>query len=204
MTTAPKDPQPQLPSSLPSAIRPDTEAMEPATLKQVRMEIAARERSIQYHIDALKHEAVTVFDDVNIDGRPLMDRIRERKWEAVAAAASAGAFVGMLFGLRARAKRRPDPEDTVDFIRARLAVALEEAAVRVAEGGDVEESIRGAMRKMPVAYGEAPRPKPKTARDEAFTVALTTAVGFGVKMLLDRAARRVTGEPTIGDAVSDD
>ena len=159
MTTPPKDPQPQLPSSLPSPLRPEMEGAEPATVPQVRKEIAARERDIQYHIDALKHEALTVFDDVIVDGRPLMDRIRERKEEAILVAAGAGAFVGMLFGLRARVKRRVDPEDTVDFIRARLAVALDEAAEEVAEGREVEVAIRRAMRKLPVAYGEGPGEK---------------------------------------------
>ena len=202
MTTPPR--KPTLPSSLPSALRPERDLGEVVTIEQVRQQIDARERDIQYHIDALKHEAATLLDDVNVGGRPLMDRIRHRKRDAVIAAAGVGAVVGALLGLRARSKRRVDPEDTVDFIRARLALALDDAAERVAEGSDVETAIRRAMGKMPVAYGEGPAEKPKTAKQEAFSVALTTAVGFGVKMLLDQAAQRITGEPTIGEALDDD
>ena len=168
------------------------------------MQIEARERDLQYHLAALQHEAELIFDDINIGGRPLLDRIRERKEQAVMAAAGVGLVVGALFGLRARSKRRVDPEDTVDFIRARLALALDDAAERVAEGSDVETAIRRAMGSMPVAYGEGPVEKPKTPKQEAFNVALTTAVGFGVKMLLDQVAQRVTGEPTIGEALDDD
>ncbi|WP_420457397.1 hypothetical protein [Rubrivirga sp.] len=194
------------PDSLPSAIVPDSDlAKLHLTADQVRQRLIARERDIQYHIDALKHEAMTVFDDVNIDGRPLPDRIREKPELFVAGAAGAGAFVGMLLGLWARAKRRPDPEDTVGFVRARLDVALEEAAHRVARGEDTEAALRRSMEPMPVAYGDtgAGAERERSSSRQAFDIALQTAVGFGVKAAMDVVVRRYTGHDGTIDALAD-
>ncbi len=192
------------PDSLPSAIVPDTDLDKlHLSADQVRQRLIARERDIQYHIDALKHEAMTVFDDVNIDGRPLTDRIREKPDVFVAAAAGAGALVGMLFGLRARAKRRPDPEDEVGFVRARLDVALEDAAHHAAAGADVDDALRRAMRPMPVAYGDSGFPQPSSSSRQAFDVALQTAIGFGVKAVMDVVIRRYTTHDGVLDALDD-
>lgn len=191
------------PDSLPSALVPDTDLDKlHLTADQVRQRLIARERDIQYHVDALKREAMTVLDDVNIEGRPLMDRVREKPELFVASAAGVGAFVGMLLGLRARAKRRPATDDDIDFIRARLGVAMEEAAHHVARGTDPEQAIRKAMASMPVAYGKEAKAH-QTARQQAFGVALNTAVGFGVKAVLDVVVRRYTGHDGSLDALAD-
>ena len=194
------------PDSLPSAIVPDTDLDKlHLTADQVRQRLIARERDIQYHIDALKHEAMTVFDDVNIDGRPLTDRIREKPEEFVAAAAGAGVFVGVVLGLWARARRRPDPEDEVGFVRVRLDVALEEAAHRVARGEDTEAALRHAMEPMPVAYGDtgAGVGRGHSSSRQALDVALQTAVGFGVKAVIDVLVRRYTDHDGTIDALTD-
>ena len=193
------------PRAIPSALAPEDDISKAhLTADEVRMRLKARERDIQYHIEALKHEAAAVLDDVVVDGRPLIDRVRERPVEATVIAAGTGLLLGALAGLRARAKRRPDPDD-IDFVRARLAVALDDAAHRVAEGADVERAIRGAMASVPVAYadGSDMPPKPKSSSRQAFDVALQTAAGFGVKAVLDVVIRRYTSHSGTLDALGD-
>lgn len=192
------------PRSLPADGGPDVDAVH-LSADEIRQRLIARERDMQYHIDALKHEASTVLDDVNVGGRPLMDRIRQRPEVVVLAAAGVGAVIGALFGLRARRKRRPDHDDAVDFIRARLAVALDEAADRVARGDDVETSIREAMDSMPVAYGDSlgAAHQAKSSFREAVDVAVKSAVGIGAKSLMDVAIRKYTGHTGVADALDD-
>ena len=183
----------------------DGVALDQLTADQIRARLAARERDLKYHVAALKHEAATVLDDVVVDGRPLMDRIREKTGLALGVAAAAGAFVGMLFGLRARAKRRVSPpEDHVEFVRARLALALDEAAGRVARGASVEEAMQASMATVPAVFGDVQVPEHhREARQTALDVALQTAVGFGVKTAMDLAIRRYTNSDGAVDALAD-
>lgn len=174
------------------------------TADEIRARLDARQRDLQYHIEALKKEAATIADDVNIGGRPLMDRIRERPLVAVAVTAGVGALVGSLFGLRARSKRlRARPEDDIDFVRARLAFALDEAAAHVAAGDDPDHAIRRAMKTMPVVYGDTQVGEPSTAR-QAMDVAVKTAVGFAIKAASDVLIRRYTGHDGTLDALTDE
>ena len=184
----------------------DDVALDQLTADQIRARLAARERDLKYHVAALKHEATTVFDDVVVDGRPLMDRIREKPRLAVGVTAAAGAFVGMLLGLRARAKRRvTPPEDHVEFVRARLAVALDEAAGRVARGASVEKAMQASMATVPAVFGDVKVPEHhhRAARQTALDVALQTAIGFGVKTAMDLAVRRYTPSDGTIDAITD-
>ena len=183
----------------------DDVALEQLTADQIRARLAARERDLKYHVAALKHEAATVLDDVVVDGRPLMDRIREKPLVAFGAAAAAGALIGMLLGLRARAKRRaPVPEDHIEFIRARLAVALDEAAAKVAEGTSVEDAMQSSMKSVPAVFGDSKPFEPhRTAKQSAFDVALQSALGFGVKAVMDQVIRRYTDSDGTLDALAD-
>jgi len=194
------------PRSLPSDLGDDDLSKVQLSADEVRQRLIARERDIRYHLDALKHEALTVFDDVNLGGRPVIDRIRERKEEALALAAGAGVVVGLLFGLRARAKRRPDEEDaSVQLIQARLNVALDQAAHRVARGAEAKDAIEGAMETMPVVYGDGSKiPRPRSAAQQAVEVAVTTAVGFGVKTALDLLVRRYTPHDETFEALAEE
>ena len=195
------------PRSLPSPLAADDDLSKiHLTADEVRRRLVARERDIQYHLDALKHETLSVLDDVNIDGRPLMDRIRQRPEVAVALAAGTGALLGALLGVRARVKRRPETADHVDFVQARLAVALDEAAHRVARGAEVESAIRQSMETVPVAYGDASgaSQQARSSTREAVDVAVKTAIGFGVKALMDVVIRKYTGHDGTIDALTDD
>lgn len=170
---------------------------------EIRARLDARQRDLQYHIQALKHEAATIADDVIIDGRPAMDYIRAQPVLAVAVTAGVGVLIGSLFGFRARRKRlKARPEDNIDFVRARLEYVLEDAAERVSHGGDVRRSIRKSMDAMPVIYGDS-NVAPKTTRDQAFDVALTTAVGFAVKKGADLLVRRLSSHEGALDALED-
>lgn len=174
---------------------------------EIRARLDARQRDLQYHLQALKHEAVTIADDVNIGGRPLMDRIRERPIQVVAVAAGVGALLGGLLGLRARAKRlAARPEDNIDFVRARLAYALDDAAERVAAGDDVEHAIRTTMGAMPVIYGDSKGAGAQAASStrEAVDVAVKTAVGFAVKAAADMLVRRYTSHEGSLAAIHDE
>ncbi len=175
------------------------------TPDEIRARISARERDLKYHVEALKHEATTVLDDVNVGGRPLMDIIRQRKQIALAAGAGVGALVGMVLGLRARAKKRPpNDEDHIAFVRARLASALDEAAERVARGDTVDEAMRRSMKSMPAVFGDSKKPEPSHhGKQTLLDVALTTAIGFGVKTAMDLAVRRYTDSDETFEALAD-
>lgn len=175
--------------------------------EDIRARLVARERDLKFHLAALRHEAATVADDVNIGGRPLMDIIRGRALVALGTAAAAGALVGALAGLRARAKRRPHTDDEVDFVRARLALAVEDAARRVARGADTEAAIRRSMREVPVIYGDsqvgAALDQTRSSTREVVDVAVKSAVGFAAKAAVDQLTQRLTGHEETFAAVAD-
>lgn len=174
--------------------------------EDIRARLVARERDLKFHLAALRHEAMTVGDDLNIGGRPVMDIIRARPALALAAAAAVGALLGSLLGLRARSKRRPKADDDVDFVRARLAMALEDAAQRVARGTDPEAALRASMRTVPVIYGDSQAPTAQQARSsarEAVDVAVKSAVGFAAKAAMDQVTKKLTGHEETFAAVAD-
>ena len=189
----------------PPAAAGDGVSLDTLTPEEIKARLAARERDLKYHVEALKHEAATVLDDVNVGGRPLMDIIRQRKQIALAAGAGVGALVGIVLGLRARAKRRPPQgEDHVEFVRARLALALDEAAERVARGETVDQAMRRSMKAVPAVFGDSKPPQPAHHGKQTLTdVALTTAIGFAVKTVMDLAVRRYTPSDGTFDAIAD-
>ena len=166
------------------------------TADEIRARLDARQRDLKYHIAARKHEAATVADDVLIDGRPFMDIVRAQPWRAVGLSAAVGGTVGALLGVWAKRRNRPDePEDHIDFIRVRLAYALDDAARRVAAGADTDDAIRRSRQTVPVAYGDAGG---QGAADDArhshgvLSVVVKTALGFAAKAAVDAAVRRYT------------
>ncbi len=191
---------PGRPASLGNDVSLDT-----LTPDEIKARLAARERDLKYHIEALKHEATSVLDDVNVGGRPLMDLIRQRKQIALAAGAAAGSLLGLVWGLRARAKRRPEPTgDHIEFVRARLDAAVEEAAGRVARGESVDEAMKRSMKAMPAVFGDSKPPRPAQNQHQTLTnVALTTAMGFAVKTALDLATKRFTDSDETFEAIAE-
>lgn len=173
--------------------------------EDIRARLVARERDLKFHLAALRHEAVTVADDVNIGGRPLMDIIRAKPLVAVASAALTGALLGALLGARARSKRRPDTDDGIDFVRARLAISMEEAAQRVARGADTEAALKASMKAMPVIYGDSQSvaQQARSSSNEVVDVAVKSAVGFAAKAAMDHLTQRLTGHEETFAAVAD-
>lgn len=184
----------------------DDERYEDLSPEDIRARLVARERDLKFHIAALRHEAATVIDDVNVGGRPLMDIIRANALLALGTALAAGAAIGMLFGLRARSKRRPKTDDDVDFVRARLDLALDDAARRVAGGSDTEAALKASMKSVPVLYGDSQAGAARQARSsmrEAVDVAVKTAVGFAAKAAMDQVTKKLTGHEETFAAVAD-
>lgn len=174
--------------------------------EEIEHRLAARERDLKFHLSALRHEAATIGDDINIGGRPVMDIIRAQPVVAVGTALATGALLGALLGLRARAKRRPPTDDGIDFVRARLAIALEDAAQRVAWGADSEAALKAAMKSMPVIYGDSQSTAAMQARSstrEAIDVAVKSAVGFAAKAAVDQLTQKLTGHEETFAAVAD-
>ena len=200
-TTPTETPTPALPSrDIRTANRLDLDSMTPEDLQA---QIVARERDMKYQIQALKGELVDVLEDVNVAGRPLSDRIREAPLQALGLAGGAGALVGLTWGLVRRARRRPAPDDGLDFTRARLAFLIDEAAYKVAQGTPAEDALRTTARATPAVYADRdPRaPVPKTPMQQAFGVAFNTALGFGIKTGLDLLTKKLTNQSETFEAI---
>ncbi|MEM0963081.1 MAG: hypothetical protein AAGK21_11170 [Bacteroidota bacterium] len=196
--------QGSMPSALPAASDLSAELL---SADDVKARLDAREKDIKYHIEALQHETLTLFDDVNVGGRPLMDRIREQPLLATAATLGVGLLLGGLMGLRARSKRlSARPEDAIDVIRIKLAAVREDAAQRVARGTSVDDAIRQSMRSMPVAYGDATGAGAQavSSTKQAVDVAVKSAVGFLAKAAADQLVRKYTSHAGTIDALTDD
>ncbi len=189
----------------PLAMAGDDVSLDQLSPEEIRARILARERDMKHHVEALKHEALAVIDDVNVGGRPLMDVIRGNPIVALAATAGAGALVGLLVGLRARAKRRPPADDEIDFVRARLALAIEDASQRVAEGARMEDALKKSMNTVPMMYGDPSTlpPRERSTRKQALDVVVTSAAGFAAKTALDMITKRLTGHEETFAAVAD-
>lgn len=200
-TTPTETPTPPLPSrDIRTHDRLDLDSMSP---EDIQAQIVSRERDMKYHIQALKGELTDVLEDVNVAGRPLPDRIREKPLQALGLAGGAGALLGLTWGLVQRARRRPAPDDGLDFTRARLAFLIDEAAYKVAKGTPAEEALRTTARATPAVYADRdPRaPVPRTPAQQAFGLAFNTALGFGIKTALDLLTKKLTGHSETFEAI---
>ncbi|MFP4269580.1 MAG: hypothetical protein ACLFTL_03315, partial [Alphaproteobacteria bacterium] len=77
--------------------------------REIRAQLAARERDIKYHLESLKHE-VTTAADITVGGRPLPEVARENAFRNALVTLGVGLAIGLLRGLRKRAgvaPRRP-------------------------------------------------------------------------------------------------
>ena len=175
------------------------------TPEQIQAQIVARERDMKYQIQAIKGELTDLVEDVNVGGRPLSDRIRERPLEALGLAAGAGAALSLTWGLIRRARRRPAPDDGLDFTRARIATLLDEAAYKVARGTSVEDAMRRTLRTTPAVYMDRdPRaPVPKTRTQQSLGLVFNTALGFAVKVALDQLTKKITDDDEVFEALGD-
>ena len=180
----------------------------PLKAAEIRARLDARERDIQFHLEALKHEATTLAG-VTVGGRPLPDVLRDDAVRNAAIAAAVGLALGLLRALRQRSKRRRRADDDVEasLARLRFRVALDDAVERVARrNADPDEALRRALRSVPASYGPAGDVggrRHSTARN-VFDVVATTAAGFAAKTAMDLLTQRLTDHEETFAAVADE
>ena len=172
------------------------------TADELRQLLEARAHDISGHVRALKHELSTVAD-ITVAGRPLLDHVRQHPLQYVGGSLVGGLVMGLLSGLRARAKQRPEMDERTEVLRMYTAHLLDEVAARVAKGEETEKAVaRTAKRRPPLIVYEPPGPVPRSTLSETLDIAVKTALGFGVKLALDRMAERLTGETEVVDAIA--
>lgn len=177
--------------------------LESLTPEDIQAQIVARERDMKYQIEAIKNEILTIADDVNINGRPFIDVFRAHPERSLAIAGAIGASVGVLLGVWARRRRRPEPDDGVEFVRARLSTLLDEAAWKVARGVPTEDAMRHTFKTVPAVYSDR---QPISTPHEHTTVGGIVgkaALGFALKTGLDLMTKRLTGHEETFEALSD-
>ena len=179
----------------------DTPTSPAPTSVELRARLDAREHSIRQHLAALEQEVTTV-SDVTVNGQPLPDVIRDRPLRYAGLCLAGGLALGLLWGLRKRARYRPERPEHDEFLRRYTASFIEAAAKRVARGEDVEAAIEKTLRRRPPLIHYAPEaPARPGALAGGWDVAVKTAMGFGVKTGLDLLARRFTGKDELFSAV---
>ena len=207
-TTPTQEAEPRVVLPAPPVTIGDGTDLSQLSADDLQARLAARERDIKFRIDALKHEALSIAEDVNIGGRPLMDRVRERPLAALGLMIGAGATLGLLWGLGKRARRRPDPNDREDVIRYHVATMLDAAAARVARGATADDAIAAEVRKRPVVFvpnDDETRIKPALSSSrQAADAAFKTAAGIAVKTVADVLTKRFTGHEEVFEAMADD
>ena len=201
--TPPPGPLPSPPVRVPERIDPDHDTR-PLPASELRARLDARQRDIEYHLTALKHEVTTVAD-VTVGGRPLPDVAREHAVRNAAIAAGVAALLGLLRGLRKRKKRRDAFDPNAAFEEARLDAVLDAAARRVARGDDADDALKRVLRSVPAVY---PAPRERHRRREAVeggvgAALLQTVGGFAAKAALDLLTQRLTGHEETFAAVAD-
>ena len=207
-STPTKGADPLLSLPAPPITLDDATDLSQLSAEDIKARMQARQRDIKFRIEALKHEALTLTEDVNVGGRPLMDRIRERPLAAVGLALATGALTGLLWGLRKRSKRLPDPNDRDDVIRYHVATLIDAAALRVARGASADAALAAEVRKRPVVFvpneDETRIQPPVTSRKQAADAAFKTAAGIAVKTAADMLTKRFTGHEEVFEAMADE
>ena len=171
------------------------------SLDDLRERLEGRERSIRNHLEGLKNE-VTIAD-VNVGGRPVLDYVREDPLRAVGVAAGVGLLAGLVTGLMGR--EEPDEPGEHDLLMsAYFNDLLDDAGSHVRGGDESETALRKALRhRAPLIVLEAPEEATKKRAASMFGAVLNTALGFGVKLAMDRLAQELTGEDEIVDALNE-
>lgn len=155
-----------------------TEKPSAATL---RAALHARETSIKRRIDALQYEAQQVPTEVKT-------RVYRNPLVSVGGSLLGGVVTGLLLG--GIGKRRPSAEDRHrDLIESYVDAVAEDARARVKKGDDVADAIRKVLgKRTPVVIVEGAQIGERHGvLASTLDLVLKTAVGFGVKILMDRA-----------------
>ena len=156
---------------------------------------------MRLHLEGLKNE-VTVAD-VNVGGRPVLDYVRDEPLLAVGIAAGVGLFAGLVTGLMGR-ETPEEPGEHDLLMSAYLDDLMDDAGSRVRRGEESQVALRKALRRRaPVVVLESPEQPVKERTASIFGAMVNTALGFGVKLAMDRIAQELTGEDEIVHALED-
>ncbi len=171
------------------------------TQHQLRAELETRKTLLDYHLSGLQSEMTVA--DVNVGGRPVLDYVREQPLLAAGVAVGVGVVAGLVTGLLGREA----PEELSDrdlLMSAYLEDLLDDAGSRVRRGDDSDAALRHALRRRaPVVVLEAEEEPVKERASSIFSVLVNTALGFGVKLAMDRVAQQLTGEDEIVEALKE-
>ncbi|MEO0559973.1 MAG: hypothetical protein AAF170_17535 [Bacteroidota bacterium] len=180
----------QVERSVPSKRASDTS---PKSSTLLKAELAARERSVATRLTALKDEVTAPFGGLGGGARSLAPKPKPSPERLLLIAGAVGAAAGILLGLRARHKRRPQPDAGAAFVQARLSTFLDDAAARVARGRDAQDALDDLFRTVPIVYADrqlaADMPKPSALKTLA-----KSAAGFGLKMGVDMVKQSLAGK----------
>ncbi|MEM6327793.1 MAG: hypothetical protein AAF791_11805 [Bacteroidota bacterium] len=183
------------------------ESLDGLSAADLKSRLDARQRDLTFRVRALGQELGLVADDVVVEERPFIDRVQQRPLVAVGLALATGALLGLTWGLRARAKKRPGADLAGDVLRFHTAKVMELAARRVARGADVTAAIEEEVRRQPVvlvppdeAIAEA---QAASTTRQMVDTALKTAIGIGVKTGMDQLTKRLTGHEETFEALQD-
>jgi len=199
MSTAPLTPATPIPPPNPVVI-----GAKP-TPAQLRAEVERAENAFKHHLSGLRSEMTLA--DVNVDGMPLFDHVRERPLFVVGVTAALAAALPVLIGLLRR--ERPAPDRPAQWWDAYVADLIDDAAYRVQRGETSDAAFRRALRKRaPVIYVEpAPPSTPSALRSStasAMSTVINTGLGFGLKYAMDRLAKELTGHPELFKAMDNE
>jgi ElaB/YqjD/DUF883 family membrane-anchored ribosome-binding protein len=196
------------PMPIPPALDDDGVDLSMLSAEDLRARILARERDMKFRIDALKHEVVTVGEDLNVGGRPVMDIVRQDPVRAVAVAVGSGLLVGLVLGVVSRRRHRPEPDHGLEAVQVRLAHLIDDAARRVARGTSAEDALRATTRDLPVytpsaSAGKTAQAQASSSVRQAVDMAVKSAVGFALKAATDQLTRKLTGKSDTVAAVAE-
>jgi hypothetical protein len=167
------------------------------TSAQIRADLAVRQGYIQVSLDGLRNE-ISAATGLKLGGRPLPASVSRTAVRNAGFAVAGGLALGALLGLRARSQRRPDPDDGIDLVRVRLATLLDEAAGRVARGTSAEDALRATLRDAPIVYSPSPATaaahQAKSSVRQAVDMAVKSAAGFALKLVMDEISAAVSGK----------
>ena len=203
--TLPAAPMPA--EAVPARIDPDHVTTKRSSA-EIRALLDARQSDAQFRIAALREE-LTNPASITVGGRPLPDVLRANALRYAGIAASAGLAIGVLMGALAHRRKRPQPEDGLDLVRARLATFMDDAAEHVRRGATSAEAVRKALRDTPVVYappagaGSEAISQAKSSVRQAVDFAVKSAVGFAIKAGTDQLTQKLTGKKDTLTAVAE-
>ncbi len=172
-------PSPHVPDA---PLKPDDAYSAEPTKEMLQAALAAREDSLLRRVDGIKAEA-----------RQLPAVVRARVYAnpvvSVGGSLLAGALTGLLLGGIGKGnKKRTAAEHHRALTTSYVEAIARDARTRVGKGEDVADAIRKTLgKRTPLVIVEAENGSAPGVLASTFDILLKTAVGFGAKILIDKA-----------------